>query len=57
MKTLPSIETQRKMHAFFMETSAPRLYRELLEKGEIEEFFKQKEKEAKIVDSNIKLME
>lgn len=31
MKTIPSIETQQRMHAFFMKTSAPRIYKELLE--------------------------
>ncbi|WKT75616.1 hypothetical protein [Lysinibacillus fusiformis] len=31
MKTIPSIETQRKMHAFFMKTSAPRIYKKYLE--------------------------
>ena len=29
---MPSIETQKKMHAFFMKTSAPRLYKKQLEK-------------------------
>jgi|GEM_PF-2257682 len=38
MKTIPSIETQKKMHAFFMKTSAPRLYQELLERGELDEY-------------------
>lgn len=32
MKTLPSIETQKKMHAFFMKTSAPRIYRKFLDR-------------------------
>ncbi|MGE7945517.1 hypothetical protein [Lysinibacillus sp. NPDC093688] len=31
MKTIPSIETQQRMHAFFMRTSAPRIYKERLE--------------------------
>lgn len=31
LKTIPSIETQQRMHAFFMKTSAPRIYKELLE--------------------------
>ncbi|MDM5229674.1 hypothetical protein [Lysinibacillus pakistanensis] len=31
MKTIPSIETQQRMHAFFMKTSIPRIYKELLE--------------------------
>lgn len=31
MKTMPSIETQRRMHTFFMETSAPRIYAKMLE--------------------------
>ena len=31
MKTIPSIETQQRMYAFFMKTSAPRIYKELLE--------------------------
>lgn len=31
MKTIPSIETQQKMHAFFMKTSAPRIYKKFLE--------------------------
>lgn len=26
MKNMPSIETQKRMHAFFMKTSAPRIY-------------------------------
>lgn len=33
MKTMPSIETQKRMHAFFVKTSAPRIVaRELEEK-------------------------
>lgn len=31
MKTIPSIETQQRMHAFFMKTSAPRIYKRQLE--------------------------
>jgi len=31
VKTIPSIETQQRMHAFFMKTSIPRIYKELLE--------------------------
>lgn len=31
MKTIPSIETQQRMHAFFMKTSAPRIYQRQLE--------------------------
>ncbi len=27
LKTIPSIETQQHMHAFFMKTSAPRIYK------------------------------
>ncbi|MFD1204007.1 hypothetical protein ACFQ38_02540 [Sporosarcina contaminans] len=27
-KNMPSIETQKRMHAFFMKTSAPRIYEE-----------------------------
>lgn len=30
-KNMPSIETQKRMHAFFMKTSAPRLYQKQLE--------------------------
>lgn len=32
MKSIPSIETQKKMHAFFMKTSAPRILEEMKEK-------------------------
>ncbi|WP_185903590.1 hypothetical protein [Lysinibacillus sphaericus] len=31
MKTIPSIETQQRMHAFFMKTSAPLIYKDRLE--------------------------
>ena len=31
LKIIPSIETQQRMHAFFMKTSAPRIYKELIE--------------------------
>ncbi|QTB29082.1 hypothetical protein [Lysinibacillus sphaericus] len=31
MKTIPSIETQQRMHEFFMKTSAPRIYKKRLE--------------------------
>jgi len=31
LKTIPSIETQQRMHAFFMRTSAPRIYKKRLE--------------------------
>ncbi len=31
MKTIPSIETQQRMHEFFMRTSAPRIYKRQLE--------------------------
>jgi len=34
MKTIPSIETQQRMHAFFMKTSAPRIYKKYLEEAE-----------------------
>ncbi|MGF0471188.1 hypothetical protein ACQQ6W_16270 [Lysinibacillus fusiformis] len=34
MKTIPSIETQQRMHAFFMKTSAPRIYKRQLEEAE-----------------------
>ncbi|MFS0819635.1 hypothetical protein ABC382_22460 [Lysinibacillus sp. 1P01SD] len=34
MKTIPSIETQQRMHAFFMKTSAPRIYKRRLEEAE-----------------------
>lgn len=34
MKTIPSIETQQRMHAFFMKTSAPRIYKKELEDAE-----------------------
>ena len=34
MKTIPSIETQQRMHAFFMKTSAPRIYKKELEEAE-----------------------
>lgn len=37
MKSMPSIETQKKMHAFFMKTSAPRIYQQMLERGELDE--------------------
>lgn len=29
-KSIPSIETQKLMHAFFMQTSAPRIFKEEL---------------------------
>ncbi|WP_267897060.1 hypothetical protein [Lysinibacillus yapensis] len=32
MKTMPSIETQKKMHAYFMKTSAPRITKAQKEK-------------------------
>lgn len=41
LKTIPSIETQQRMHAFFMKTSAPRIY-----KKQLEEEQKRKEIEA-----------
>lgn len=41
MKTIPSIETQQRMHEFFMRTSAPRIH-----KMELEEERKRKEIEA-----------
>lgn len=31
LNTIPSIETQQRMDAFFMKTSAPRIYKKLLE--------------------------
>lgn len=31
---MPSIEVQKRMHAFFMKTSAPRLYKQMKEKKE-----------------------
>lgn len=34
MKTIPSIETQKRMHAFFMKTSAPRIYQEFLNRDD-----------------------
>lgn len=34
VKTIPSIETQQRMHAFFMKTSAPRIYKRQLEEAE-----------------------
>ncbi|MEA0565127.1 hypothetical protein [Lysinibacillus irui] len=34
MKTIPSIETQQRMHEFFMRTSAPRIYKKELEEAE-----------------------
>lgn len=34
LKTIPSIETQQRMHAFFMKTSAPRIYKKRLEEAE-----------------------
>lgn len=46
MKTLPSIETQKRMHAFFMKTSAPRLYQELLERGELDAYQSRRMEEA-----------
>jgi len=41
LKTIPSIETQQHMHAFFMKTSAPRIY-----KKQLEEEQKRKEMES-----------
>ncbi|MFJ8102834.1 hypothetical protein [Lysinibacillus sp. NPDC096212] len=45
MKTMPSIETQQRMHAFFMKTSIPRIYKELLEA-------EQQRKEAEALNKN-----
>lgn len=41
LKTIPYIETQQRMHAFFMKTSAPRFY-----KKQLEEEQKRKEMES-----------
>lgn len=41
LKTIPSIETQQRMHAFFMKTSAPCIY-----KKQLEEEQKRKEMES-----------
>lgn len=31
-KNMPSVEVQKRMHAFFMKTSAPRIYEQMKEK-------------------------
>ncbi|WP_185903415.1 hypothetical protein [Lysinibacillus sphaericus] len=41
MKTIPSIETQQRMHAFFMKTSAPRIYKRELEEQKRKEMVSQ----------------
>lgn len=41
---MPSIETQKKMHAFFMRTSAPRIYQKLKEQEDAERLAKEKKK-------------
>ncbi|MFC9540834.1 hypothetical protein ACFTQ7_13215 [Lysinibacillus sp. NPDC056959] len=43
MKTMPSIETQQRMHAFFMKTSAPRIYKELVEEQKRKEMESQQD--------------
>ncbi|MEQ6855364.1 hypothetical protein AAHH17_12860 [Lysinibacillus capsici] len=47
MKTIPSIETQQRMHEFFMRTSAPRIY-----KKELEEAERQRKEEAEDQNEN-----
>lgn len=43
-KNMPSVETQKRMHAFFMKTSAPRIYEKMmLEKKEQMEIKQEKE--------------
>lgn len=47
MKTIPSIETQQKMHAFFMKTSAPRIYKKYLEEERKRQQIKAQEQSTK----------
>ncbi|PID22473.1 hypothetical protein CSV61_02175 [Sporosarcina sp. P3] len=44
---MPSIETQKKMHAFFMRTSAPRIYRKIKEQEEAERLAREEKRRKK----------